>query len=167
MVGKDDLRPVRDEQVAIYLHAALAQRSDFFQECQRIEHHSVANYVHTTGAENASRYQLQDKSLSLDDDRVAGVVSAGVARHHGERLGEYVDDLALALVAPLGSDNDRSFASIQFLLRGILCGSFDCPKGRTHWFPAAGKNDLKLGCSAGAGVYALAYRIGLWTGKPS
>ena len=37
---------------------------------------------------------------------VPGVVAALVAGDDGERLGEQVDDLALALVAPLGADDD-------------------------------------------------------------
>jgi hypothetical protein len=54
---------------------------------------------------------LQDEFFPVDDDSVSGVVSAGIASHDRKGLGEYVDDLALALVAPLGSDNDRSSTS--------------------------------------------------------
>ena len=39
----------------------------------------------------------------VNDDRVAGVVAAGVTRHDGETLREDVDDFAFAFVAPLGS----------------------------------------------------------------
>jgi hypothetical protein len=34
---------------------------------------------------------------------VPGVVSAGVARHYVEVLGEYVDNLAFTFIAPLGA----------------------------------------------------------------
>src|SRR5256885_1212617 len=61
MVWKNDLRAIRDEQVAIHLYTARPQRSDFFQEGQRVEDHSVANHIHATGAENASGHQLQGK----------------------------------------------------------------------------------------------------------
>ena len=44
--------------------------------------------------------------LVADDDRVAGVVAALVAGDDVEPLGQQVDDLALALVAPLGADDD-------------------------------------------------------------
>ena len=40
-----------------------------------------------------------------DDDRVAGVGAAVVAHDHVEVLGQPVDDLALALIAPLQADD--------------------------------------------------------------
>jgi hypothetical protein len=42
----------------------------------------------------------------VDDNGVAGVVAARIARHNVELLGEDIDDLALALIAPLGSKDD-------------------------------------------------------------
>jgi hypothetical protein len=51
-------------------------------------------------------------------------MSASVAGYHFEGLGKDVNDLALALVAPLGSNNNRSSASTQFALRLKLRG---CP----------------------------------------
>ena len=41
-------------------------------------------------------------------DRVARIVAALVARHDLEPLSEQVDDLAFALIAPLGSNNHCS-----------------------------------------------------------
>jgi len=41
---------------------------------------------------------------------VSGIMPAGIASHDRESLSEYVDNLALAFVAPLGADNDRSSA---------------------------------------------------------
>ena len=51
---------------------------------------------------------MQNELLALDDDGVAGIVSAGVAGHNGEIVGEHIDNLALAFVAPLRADDDRS-----------------------------------------------------------
>ena len=47
--------------------------------------------------------RCRTKRLAADDDGVAGVVSAVVARHDLDLLGEQVDDLALAFVAPLAA----------------------------------------------------------------
>ena len=44
--------------------------------------------------------------LAADDDRVPGVRPALVAADHIRALREQVDDLALALVAPLRADDD-------------------------------------------------------------
>ena len=50
--------------------------------------------------------ELEGVALTADDDRVAGVVPALVAHDVAVLLGEQVDDLGLALVAPLGADDD-------------------------------------------------------------
>jgi hypothetical protein len=51
---------------------------------------------------------LQDEFLALDDDGVAGIVASGIAGHDGKVVGEHVDNLALAFIAPLRADDDRS-----------------------------------------------------------
>ena len=45
--------------------------------------------------------------VTIDDDGVAGVVATLVAGDDVEVLGEPVDDLALALVTPLGAQKDH------------------------------------------------------------
>ncbi len=64
-------------------------------------------------AKNAAGDQLQDVLLLADEDGVAGVVAALIARDDVEALGEEVDDLALAFVAPLGAENDDVFHCAQ------------------------------------------------------
>jgi hypothetical protein len=59
------------------------------------------------------RHQLQDKPFPVDDDRVSGVVAPGVAGHDGKVLRQDVDDLAFALIAPLGANDDRGIALVQ------------------------------------------------------
>ena len=46
------------------------------------------------------------KRLTVDDDGVTGVVAALVADDQVHLLGDEVGELALALVAPLGADDD-------------------------------------------------------------
>ena len=52
---------------------------------------------------------ISDRTVlcAVDDERVAGVVPALEARDRRGALGQQVDDLALALVAPLGADDDE------------------------------------------------------------
>ena len=50
--------------------------------------------------------ELEGVALTADHDGVAGVVAALVAHDVAVLLGEQVDDLGLALVAPLGADDD-------------------------------------------------------------
>ena len=56
--------------------------------------------------QNAAGNQLQNELLFPDEDRVAGVVAALIARHDVEALGEQIDDFAFALVAPLRAEDD-------------------------------------------------------------
>ena len=48
---------------------------------------------------------MQGVALIADDDRVAGVRAAVVANNHIVSASEQVNDLALALVAPLQTDD--------------------------------------------------------------
>ena len=111
MVGKNNLCAVRDEKIAVHFHAGSAQRGNFLQKGQRVNHHAIADDAGALRPQNAAGDELQNKFFSVDDDGVSGVVSAGVARHDRKSLREYVDNFALALVAPLGSNNDRGSAS--------------------------------------------------------
>ena len=56
--------------------------------------------------QNARRNQLQDELLVADLHRVAGIMPALVADHNVEMSAKKVDDLALALVAPLRAQYD-------------------------------------------------------------
>src|SRR5271166_1529421 len=55
--------------------------------------------------EDPARYELQRERLAVHDDGVAGIVAALVADDQIHVLGEEVGELALPLVAPLGSDH--------------------------------------------------------------
>ena len=52
--------------------------------------------------EDPAGHQLEGEALSVDHDRVPGVVAALVADHQVHLLGDEVGELPLALVAPLG-----------------------------------------------------------------
>ena len=60
----------------------------------------------TCGYSTPRRHQLQRVALVADDDGVAGVVATLVAHDVGVLLGQQVDDLGFALIAPLGSNDD-------------------------------------------------------------
>ena len=70
-----------------------------------IEHDAVADQVHHARAEDADGQQVGGVFLAADADGVAGVGAAAVADDDVGVLGEEIDDLALALVAPLQADD--------------------------------------------------------------
>ena len=76
-----------------------------------IDHAAVPEQAERVGVEDAARDEPELVRLVADHERVAGVVSALVAGDHVGALGEEVDDLALALVAPLRAQRRPSAAS--------------------------------------------------------
>ena len=172
MVGKNDLGAVRNEKIAIHFHARGAQGRDFFEEGQRIDHYAVADDAGALGPQNAAGHELQNEFFFVDDDGVSGVVAAGVARHDRKSLSEYIDDLTLALVAPLGSDNDRSSTSALFAAQcqyklHLEFFATVTPRPGSHTLIApCCCIDWKSGKIGVLGVYPLAYRIRLWRSKP-
>ena len=77
-----------------------------FCSAPAMQHHAVADQAQRVVAQDAGRDQVQDGLLAVDDQRVAGVVAALEAHDRADLLGQQVDDLALAFIAPLGTEND-------------------------------------------------------------
>ena len=77
---------------------------DLGQQRLGVDHHAVADDAELA-AHQAARQQRQLVGLVADHQRVAGVVAALEAHHDIGAAGQPVDDLALALVAPLGADH--------------------------------------------------------------
>ena len=76
-------------------------------------HQAVADDGPLPGPQDAAGNQLEDELLLADEDGVAGVVAALVARHDIEALGEEVDNFPLALVSPLGAQDNDVFHVIR------------------------------------------------------
>jgi len=67
------------------------------------DHHAVADQAQRVFTQDARRNQVQHGLLAIDDQRVAGVVAALETHNGTDFLGEQIDDLALAFIAPLGT----------------------------------------------------------------
>ena len=89
---------------------------DFGFERPRIEHHAVADHRQRAGDDPRGQ-QAELVGGVADHQRVPGVVSALEAHHHVGTAGEPVDDLALALIAPLGADHGDVGQALFALLR--------------------------------------------------
>ena len=99
------MRLVADQQPVAYLDPLRRQRFDFGEQCVRIDHDPVADHTTHTGVEDAGGEQMQDELRVAHVHRMAGVVSALVARDDRHVRREQVDDLALAFVTPLRTDD--------------------------------------------------------------
>ena len=101
VVGEDQVvRPEAD--------ARLADALDLVEQVPRVDHHAVADDRELAAAHDAGGQEVQLEHLAVDDQRVAGIVAALEAHDHVGPAGQPVDDLALALVAPLGADNHHA-----------------------------------------------------------
>ena len=102
---EDQVGPARHLQ-ALARHAAGLQRVELGEQRRQVDDDTVADHRHDVVVEDAARDQLQGVAVAADDDGVAGVVATLVAHDVAVLLGQQVDDLGLALVTPLGADDD-------------------------------------------------------------
>jgi len=101
VVRHDQRRRRADLQARTHLDAVALELGDLLLQGRRVQHHAVADQAQRVGAQDAGRDQVQHGLLAADDQGVAGVVAALEAHDRADFLGQQVDDLALALVAPL------------------------------------------------------------------
>jgi hypothetical protein len=109
-----ELLVVRQDQVGVARHlqaravdALGREHVHLGEQHHRVDHHAVADDRRDVVVEHAGRHELQGERLAVHHQRVAGVVAALVADDRRHLLGDEVGELALALIAPLGSDHDR------------------------------------------------------------
>ena len=105
MERQDQRTGFADAQARTHLDTGLLQPFDFFEQLGRRQHHAVADVALDARAHDAAGDQVQRGLDAIDDQRVAGVVAALEAHHALRAFGQPVDQLALALVAPLGADD--------------------------------------------------------------
>ena len=86
-------------------NALALELGDFGKQRLRIDDDAIADDRQFAAAHDAGRQQRQLVGHVADDQRVAGIVAALESHHDVGLFREPVDDLALALVAPLGADN--------------------------------------------------------------
>ena len=106
MQRQDQRRVLGDHQgLGRDFHALAAQLLDLGDQRPGVEHHAVADDAELARPHDPRRQQRQLVDGAVDDQRVPGVVPALEAGDDVGALGEPVDDLALALVPPLGADH--------------------------------------------------------------
>ena len=81
------------------------ERTNFIDQDFGIDDHAVSDDAELVGMERAGRHQVQNGFLAVYDQGVAGVVTALIAHDDIGVVGKKIDDLTLAFVAPLGTDD--------------------------------------------------------------
>ena len=82
------------------------QLLDLGHQMPGIDHHAVADDRQLATAHDARRQERQLVDRVADDQRMARIVPALEPRDHVGPFGQPVDQLALALIAPLGTHHD-------------------------------------------------------------
>ena len=76
---------------------------EFLQNFAHGEHHAIAHNAHDTVAHDAAGNHVQRVALAVDDEGVARVVPALEAHNGVHAVGQVVNNLAFAFIAPLGA----------------------------------------------------------------
>ena len=105
VVGHQQVGRGRDEQAPAHRDALLLQGHDLVAQGPGVDDHAAAQQAAHALVQHPRGHQVQHVLLAADVDGVAGVGAALVAQHPVDVLAQGVDDLALALVAPLAADD--------------------------------------------------------------
>jgi len=105
MEWEDQWARFADEQARAHIQASGFQALDFREQVGGIHHHAVADVASHAFSHDARGDQLQGRLLAIDDQGVAGVVTALETHDSSGVVGQPVDDLAFAFVTPLGADD--------------------------------------------------------------
>ena len=105
VIRQDELGTVADADAADAreVDAALCEAVHLLQHDLRVEGDTVADDAVRTLEEDTRRHQAQLIVYTIDDNGMAGIAAALEAHNCLSLLSEIVDNLALALIAPLGA----------------------------------------------------------------
>ena len=109
MRGQDQRTGGTHAQALEYRHPLPDQHFRFLEERLERQHHAVADQAAHMLVQDAGGNERQNGFFAADDQGMPGVVTALEAHHRLHLIGQKIDDLALALVAPLQADHDQVF----------------------------------------------------------
>ena len=105
MVGQDQGAGRADAQALAHRHTLLFQLGDFPQQRIGRDHYAIADQALHVVTQDAGRDQVQHGLLTVDDQGMTGIVAALVTHDRSRLIGQQIDDLALALITPLGAQD--------------------------------------------------------------
>ncbi len=85
---------------------------ELFEQHGRVDDHAVADHIDRAWVEDARRHDVQLELAVLVQDGVAGVVAPAIADHQACLVGQQIDNVAFAFVAPLGADHSDDRHSV-------------------------------------------------------
>ena len=103
------MAPVGYEQATFDSDADCFEPLQFLKEGDRIENNAAADNAGDVMMKDPGRDDVQNMTPAPEVDRVSRIVPALVTRDTVKPLSKDIDDLSLALIAPLGADDDDEF----------------------------------------------------------
>ena len=107
VVEHDHLGAGGNEETALRFDTGRPEGFDLLDEIDRVHHDAVADHANLAVVENAAGNEAKHALLAFRDDGMAGIRSALVAYDEIRLVGKNVDNLALAFISPLGTDQNR------------------------------------------------------------
>ena len=103
MERQDERARLADAQARTHFDTGFFQALNLFKQFGCRQHHPIADVALDAGAHDATWDQVQGGFDAIDDQGVTSVVAALKTHHALGAFGEPINQLALALVAPLGT----------------------------------------------------------------
>jgi len=133
---------VGHDEVGLFADAKPGRRNVYAPGCKvihlfkkdvRVEHNTIADEADFVFVQYAGRDKVEDGFLALYLDGVTSVVAALKADDNAALGAQHINNLALALVAPLGADDDRIRHGVTCLqCRRTTAGDVGCVMLRTR-----------------------------------
>ncbi len=102
-----DAQPLPGRDALVFKHL------DLFQQGAGRQHDAITHQTAHAIAQYARGDQVQDCLFSIDYQGMPGIVAALEPYHGGHSFGQQINDLALAFVTPLGTDDDYISAHVH------------------------------------------------------
>jgi hypothetical protein len=93
-------------QTLAHCHTRLLKTLDLLEQRFRRQHNPITDQTLHALAQNAGRNQVQNRLLAINNQCMVGIMPTLKACYRCNSLGQQVDDLAFAFVAPLRAQNN-------------------------------------------------------------
>ena len=115
VIGHDDVDVGAHLQSRADLDSPLVEGLQLLEKGLGIEDHAVAEAAELAPVQDAGGDEVENVLLRTGDDGVTGVVPSGVPDDDISVIGEEVNDFSLALITPLGTDNNQGRHEYPFI----------------------------------------------------
>jgi hypothetical protein len=102
----DEVGAVGDQQTALVVDPVLVQLRELVEHGRNVQDNAVAQDVYTLVVKDTAGEQVESVLVPVGNDSMAGVRTSVETRADIVILGQDVDELAFALVTPLGTQDD-------------------------------------------------------------